>query len=229
MATEAMSETAGAEDTKGLGLFEKYLTLWVILCIGAGIVLGKVAPGLATFLDGLAIYVGEAPVVSIPIAVCLFFMMYPIMVKIDFAEVIKAGRSGKPVGLTLFVNWAIKPFSMYAIAILFLGVIFRGLIGAEATDLVKMPFGLDLPVGSTHGSGTVVLIDDIASVVRDGAAPSYSAFVEEALSEKVRAAREEALAAAFGEAASDPAFLRDVEDTMDSFKHVDDEPAGEKE
>lgn len=72
------------------------------------------------------------------------------------------------------------------------------------------------------------LINDIAAVVRDGAAPSYSAFVEEALSEKVREAREAALAAAFGEAASDPAFLRDVEDTMDAFRHVDDEPVGEE-
>jgi ACR3 family arsenite transporter len=88
-------------------------------------------------------------------------MMYPIMVKIDFAEVIKAGRSGKSVGLTLFVNWAIKPFTMYAISILFLGVIFRGLIGAEATDLVKMPFGLDLPLGAAHGSGIVVLHEGV--------------------------------------------------------------------
>ncbi len=101
----------------------------------------------------MSIYVNGAPVISIPIAICLFFMMYPIMVKIDFAEVIKAGKSGKPVGLTLFVNWAIKPFTMYAIAIFFLGVVFRGLIGAEATDLVKMPFGLDLAVGATHGVG----------------------------------------------------------------------------
>jgi ACR3 family arsenite transporter len=64
----------------------------------------------------MALYVDGAPVVSIPIAVCLFFMMYPIMVKIDFASVIQAGKSGKPVLLTLFVNWAIKPFTMYAIA-----------------------------------------------------------------------------------------------------------------
>ena len=63
-------------------------------------------PGVARYLDGLAIYVNESPVVSIPIAVCLFFMMYPIMVKIDFAEVMKAGKSVKPVGLTLFANWA---------------------------------------------------------------------------------------------------------------------------
>ena len=59
----------------------------------AGIFLGKVAPQVAGSLDGMAIYVGEAPVVSIPIAICLFFMMYPIMVKIDFAEVVKAGKS----------------------------------------------------------------------------------------------------------------------------------------
>ncbi len=103
-----------------------------------------------------------APVVSIPIAICLFFMMYPIMVKIDFAEVIQAGKSGKPVFLTLFINWAIKPFTMYGIAALFLGVRIQVASSApEAMDLVKMPFGLDLPVGAVHGAGTVVLIDGI--------------------------------------------------------------------
>ena len=142
---------------KGLSVFERYLTLWVALCIVGGIILGKIAPGFAHFLDGLAIYVNEAPVVSLPIALCLFFMMYPIMVKIDFASVIQAGKSGKPVLLTLFINWCIKPFTMYAISLFFLGVLFRGLIGTEATDLVKMPFGLDLPVGATHGAGTVVM------------------------------------------------------------------------
>ncbi len=155
------SETAGAEGSKGLGLFERYLTLWVILCIGVGIALGKVAPGLATFLDGLSIYVGDAPVVSIPIAVCLFFMMYPIMVKIDFAEVLKAGRNRRPVGLTLFVNWAIKPFTMYGISLLFLGVLFQGFIGPEAVDYVKMPLGLDLALGDTHGVGKVVEVDGV--------------------------------------------------------------------
>jgi ACR3 family arsenite transporter len=155
------SETAGAEDSKGLGLFERYLTLWVILCIGAGIALGKVAPGVATFLDGLAIYVGDAPVVSIPIAVCLFFMMYPIMVKIDFGEVLKAGRNRRPVGLTLFVNWAIKPFTMYAISLFFLGVLFKGFIGPEAVDYVKMPLGLDLALGDTHGVGKVVVMNGV--------------------------------------------------------------------
>jgi ACR3 family arsenite transporter len=141
---------------KGLNIFEKYLSLWVMLCIAGGIILGKFAPGVATYLDGLAIYVNKAPVVSIPIAICLFFMMYPIMVKIDFAEVLKAGKSIKPVGLTLFVNWAVKPFTMYAISLLFLGTLFYGFIGPDAVDLVKMPFGLDLPVGATYGAGTVI-------------------------------------------------------------------------
>ncbi len=151
-----------AEQTKrGMGIFERYLTLWVLLCIGVGIVLGKLAPNIATSLDGMAIYVGDAPVVSIPIAICLFFMMYPIMVKIDFMEVVKAGKSGKPVFLTLFVNWAIKPFTMYFIASFFLGTLFYHFIGPDAMDLVKMPFGLNLPVGATHGSGTVVLVDGI--------------------------------------------------------------------
>lgn len=144
---------------KTLNVFEKYLTVWVLVCIGVGIALGKVAPGLAKTLDGIAIYTNGAPVISIPIAVCLFFMMYPIMVKIDFAEVLKAGRSAKPVGLTLFVNWAVKPFTMYAIAVFFLGVVFRGLIGPNAVDHVKMPLGLDLAVGATYGVGKVVLVN----------------------------------------------------------------------
>jgi ACR3 family arsenite transporter len=157
MATEACI----TKQPKGLSVFEKYLTLWVVLCIVGGIILGKVAPNAATFLDGLAITVDGAPVVSIPIAVCLFLMMYPIMVKIDFAEVLKAGKSIKPVGLTLVVNWAIKPFTMYAIAIFFLGTVFYGLIGPEAVDHVKMPLGLDLAVGATHGVGTVVLVNGV--------------------------------------------------------------------
>jgi ACR3 family arsenite transporter len=148
-------------DTKGMSVFERYLTVWVALCIVAGIALGKLAPGVATYLDGVAIYVDDAPVVSIPIALCLFFMMYPIMVKIDFAEVVRAGRNAKPVTLTLFVNWAIKPFTMYAISLFFLGYLFLSLIGPEATDLVKMPFGLDLPVGAEYGAGQVVSVDGV--------------------------------------------------------------------
>ncbi len=155
------NEAIPNNERKMTSVFERFLSLWVILCIVAGILLGKIAPGVAQSLDGLAIYVKGAPVVSIPIAVCLFFMMYPIMVKIDFGEVIKAGKSGKPVFLTLFLNWAIKPFTMYGIAFFFLGTLFYHFIGPDAVDLVKMPFGLDLPVGASHGAGTVVMADGI--------------------------------------------------------------------
>ena len=92
------TEPSEAKPEKHLNVFERYLTLWVLLCIGAGVFLGRIAPDLAASLDEVSIHVGEAHVVSIPIAICLFFMMYPIMVKIDFAEVLKAGRNMKPVG-----------------------------------------------------------------------------------------------------------------------------------
>jgi ACR3 family arsenite transporter len=157
MSTDAVN----ANERKMTSIFERYLSVWVLLCIIGGILLGKIAPDMAQTLDGMAITINGAPVVSIPIAVCLFFMMYPIMVKIDFGEVIKAGKSGKPVFLTLFINWAVKPFTMYAIALFFLGTLFYSFIGPDAVDQVKMPFGLDLPVGATHGSGTVVLVDGI--------------------------------------------------------------------
>jgi ACR3 family arsenite transporter len=155
------SQIVSTDDRKMTSIFERYLTVWVGLCIVIGILVGKIAPGLAKNLDGMAIYVNGAPVVSIPIAVCLFFMMYPIMVKIDFASVIQAGKSGKPVLLTLFLNWCVKPFTMYAIALFFLGYLLKGLIGADAIDFVKMPFGLDLPLGAQHGAGTVVLHEGV--------------------------------------------------------------------
>ena len=94
-----------------LNIFERYLTFWVACAIGAGIGLGRVFPGLAIALDAISVYQ-----VSIPVAICLFFMMYPIMVKIDFAQAGKAARSPKPVILTLIVNWVIKPFTMVLFA-----------------------------------------------------------------------------------------------------------------
>ena len=157
MATEACV----TKQPQGLGFFERYLTVWVLLCIGAGILLGRIAPGVATTLDGMTIDVNGAPVVSIPIAIALFFMMYPIMVKIDFGEVLRAGQNLKPVGLTLVINWLVKPFTMLAISSFFLGTVFLQFIGPEATDLVKIPLGLDLQPGAQYGDGTVVLVDGV--------------------------------------------------------------------
>lgn len=133
---------------KKLSIFEKYLTLWVFLCIVGGIILGRVAPGVAVALDNMSLYQ-----VSIPIAICLFFMMYPIMVKIDFAEVVKAGKTPKPVLLTLFVNWAIKPFTMYLIASFFLGYLFKGMI--PGTEILKS--GETVELWRSYISGTILL------------------------------------------------------------------------
>ncbi len=142
-----------SKESKSMNLFERHLTLWVGLCIIGGIALGKLAPGLAQALDGMAITVNGAPVVSIPIAICLFFMMYPIMVKIDFGEVVKAGRNPKPVLLTLFVNWGIKPFTMFGIATLFLGVWFKDYL--PGTEIVKD--GSEVELYRSYIAGAILL------------------------------------------------------------------------
>ena len=134
---------------RNLSPFEKYLTLWVILCIGAGILLGRVAPDLAVKMDALSVYQ-----VSIPIAICLFFMMYPIMVKIDFSEVVRAGKTPKPVLLTLLVNWGIKPFTMVAIATFFLGYVFKGLIPGPDEGI---RYAEQVPLFRSYISGAILL------------------------------------------------------------------------
>ncbi len=131
-----------------LTIFEKYLTLWVVLCIAAGILLGRTVPSVATALDSLSVYQ-----VSIPIAVCLFFMMYPIMVKIDFKDVVRAGKTPKPVLMTLGINWLIKPFTMYLIASLFLGVLFRRFL--PGTEIIKT--GQEVELWRSYISGTILL------------------------------------------------------------------------
>jgi len=135
-------------EERRLSFFEKYLTLWVVGCIGLGILLGKLFPQAAVTLDKVSVYQ-----VSVPIAICLFFMMYPIMVKIDFAEVIKAGKTPKPVVLTLFINWCVKPFTMLAIAGLFLGVFFKGWL--PGTEIVKG--GQEVELYRSYISGCILL------------------------------------------------------------------------
>jgi ACR3 family arsenite transporter len=135
-------------EKRTLSIFEKYLTLWVLLCIGAGILLGKIVPEMAVKLDALSVYQ-----VSIPIAICLFFMMYPIMVKIDFAEVVRAAKTPKPVALTLFINWAIKPFTMFLIASFFLGYLFKGFL--PGTEIIKG--GQEVELWKSYVSGAILL------------------------------------------------------------------------
>jgi len=118
-----------AEKEKKLGIWGKYLTLWVALCIGAGIGLGRLSPGLSDILAKL-----EVANISIPIALLLFAMIYPIMVQISWEEIKNALKSPKPIGLTLFANWAVKPFTMALFAWLFLGVIFKGSLTPEQIE-----------------------------------------------------------------------------------------------
>ncbi len=130
-----------------LSFFEKYLTLWVALCIVVGIALGKLFPGVAQSLDAMSVYN-----VSIPIAICLFFMMYPIMVKIDFSQAKKAAKSPKPVLLTLVINWLIKPFTMVAFSQFFLGWLFQSWL--SETELIR---GVEVTLANSYIAGTILL------------------------------------------------------------------------
>jgi len=117
------------EKERKLGIWGKYLTVWVVLCIGVGIGLGRLFPDLPDVLAKL-----EVANISIPIAILLFAMIYPIMVQISWEEIKKALRSPKPIGLTLFANWAVKPFAMALFAWLFLSVIFGKFLTPEQIE-----------------------------------------------------------------------------------------------
>ncbi|HEV2456430.1 MAG TPA: ACR3 family arsenite efflux transporter [Verrucomicrobiae bacterium] len=121
--------TAESKTKKRLGFFERYLTLWVFLCMVVGVTLGKWMPALTESLSQLQF--GRGSRVNIPIGVLLWLMIYPMMLKVDFGAV--AGIARKPGGLmvTLFVNWLVKPFSMAFLAWLFMRHIFAAWIGPE--------------------------------------------------------------------------------------------------
>ncbi|MDV2992739.1 MAG: Arsenical-resistance protein Acr3 [Chroococcidiopsis sp. SAG 2025] len=143
----SINSSASKAIVNRLSFFEKYLTVWVFLCIIAGILLGRLFPGVAVALDAMSIYQ-----VSIPIAICLFFMMYPIMVKIDFTQATNAIRSPKPVILTLVVNWLIKPFTMVVFAQVFLGWLFRPLL--TGTEIIR---GSEIVLANSYIAGAILL------------------------------------------------------------------------
>jgi ACR3 family arsenite transporter len=130
-----------------LSFFEKYLTVWIIICIILGIGFGRIFPDFAKTLDNMSVYN-----VSIPIAICLFFMMYPIMVKIDFSQAVKAAKTPKPVILTLVVNWLIKPFSMVIFAKFFLGWLFSPLL--TQTEIIR---GDEITLAQSYIAGAILL------------------------------------------------------------------------
>ncbi|MCK5529267.1 MAG: ACR3 family arsenite efflux transporter [Kiritimatiellae bacterium] len=114
------------KQNSGISFFEKYLTIWVALCMGAGILIGKFIPAIPTMLGKL-----EYAKVSIPVAVLIWLMIYPMMMKVDFKSVKNVGKNPKGLFITWITNWLIKPFTMFGIAWLFFYVIFKNLIPAD--------------------------------------------------------------------------------------------------
>lgn len=119
------SVAASAPPRPGIGFFERYLTLWVALCIAAGILLGHALPGLFG-----AIAAAEIAHVNLVVAALIWLMIVPMLLKIDFGALGSVRRHWKGVGVTLFINWAIKPFSMTLLGALFIGWLFAPLLPA---------------------------------------------------------------------------------------------------
>ncbi len=109
--------------------FERYLTLWVALCIAAGIALGKLMPGLFQLIAA-----AQIAQVNLPVAVLIWLMIVPMLVKIDFGELHRVKDHWRGIGVTLFVNWAIKPFSMALLGWIFIGHLFRSVLPAGQID-----------------------------------------------------------------------------------------------
>lgn len=117
------------EKNAGIGFFQKYLTIWVVLCMAAGVLIGRFLPSVPAFLNRF-----EYAKVSIPVAILIWVMIYPMMMKVDFQSIKNVGKNPKGLFVTWIVNWLIKPFTMYALASFFLYVVFKGFI---APDLAK--------------------------------------------------------------------------------------------
>ncbi len=111
------------QQTQGMGMFEKYLSFWVLLCMVLGVLVGVYFPGIPQFLTQF-----EYANVSIPVAILIWIMMYPMMLKIDFASIREIGKNPKGLVVTWVTNWLIKPFSMYLIALFFFTVVYRNLM-----------------------------------------------------------------------------------------------------
>lgn len=116
----------GKSENAGISFFEKFLTVWVILCMAAGVMIGKFLPGIPDFLGRF-----EYANVSIPLAILIWLMIYPMMLKVDFQSIKNVGKNPKGLFITWVTNWLIKPFTMFGITWLFFFVVFKALIPAE--------------------------------------------------------------------------------------------------
>ena len=114
------------KETSGISFFNKYLTVWVILCMVAGVLIGRYFAVIPEFLSRF-----EYANISIPTAILIWVMIYPMMMKVDFQSIKNVGKNPKGLYLTWVVNWLIKPFTMYAIASFFLFIVFKNFITPE--------------------------------------------------------------------------------------------------
>ena len=114
------------ETDPGISFFQRYLTVWVFLCMAAGVLLGRFAPALPALLARF-----EYARVSIPMAILIWIMIYPMMLKVDFNSIRNVRKNPKGLFLTWVVNWLVKPFTMYGFAFFFFFVLFRGFIAPE--------------------------------------------------------------------------------------------------
>ena len=112
-----------------LPFFERYLTVWVFLCMFTGVALGKFAPGLTAALSKMEF--GHGSQVNVPIGMLLWLMIYPMMLKVDFASLDGIARKPKGLAVTLFVNWLVKPFSMALLAFVFMQKVFAAWVDPE--------------------------------------------------------------------------------------------------
>lgn len=111
---------------QGISFFEKYLTIWVAICMVVGVAIGVYIPQIPKFLSQFEYYK-----VSVPVAILIWLMIYPMMLKVDFKSVKKVGENPKGLIITWVTNWLIKPFTMFAIAYVFFNVFYRGIIDSE--------------------------------------------------------------------------------------------------
>lgn len=111
---------------KGISTFQRYLSVWVLLCMAAGVLIGYFMPVIPETLDKM-----EIAGISIPIAILIWVMIYPMMIKVDFQSIKQVGKNPKGLFITWVTNWLIKPFTMYGIAYLFLFIVFKAFITPE--------------------------------------------------------------------------------------------------
>ncbi len=114
---------ASEKQSSGIGFFERYLTVWVLLCMAAGVLIGVYVPQVPDFLSQF-----EYANVSIPVAILIWLMIYPMMLKVDFHSIRQVGQNPRGLIITWITNWLIKPFTMYAIAMFFFYVVYRSIM-----------------------------------------------------------------------------------------------------